>query len=85
VVNQDELEQEIAKSYWRKTNYIQPHEYMMAKDNPELFAELKRLIQEGGYEAEFMGKAYRYVNIGKYKYWAYDTLVNRALLGENSF
>jgi hypothetical protein len=70
----------IDKAFWKKTNYISPHEYMMKKDYPEAYVAITELIEKEGYEEAFLTKSYRYVNIGKYKYWAYDTLINRALL-----
>jgi hypothetical protein len=77
-----ELLQLINKAYWKKTNYIQPHEYMLRKDYSEVYSALKEKIDKEGYEAKFLGKVYKYVNIGEYRYWAYDTLINRALLSE---
>jgi hypothetical protein len=77
-----ELLQLINKAFWKKTNYIQAHEYMLRKDYPEVYSALKEKIDKEGYEKEFLGKKYRYVNIGEYRYWAYDTLINRALLSE---
>jgi hypothetical protein len=74
------IQELIDKAYWKKTNYISPHEYMMKKDYPEAYAAITELIEKEGYEWVFVGKTYRYVNIGKYKYWAYDILINRTLL-----
>jgi len=31
---------------WRKTNYIEPHEYFLKPQNPELFAEIARRVKE---------------------------------------
>jgi hypothetical protein len=79
-MEESELLKLINKAFWKKTNYIQPHEYMLRKDYPEAYSALKEKIDKEGYEAKFLGKTYRYVNIEEYRYWAYDTLINRALL-----
>ena len=49
-----ELLQLIKKAYWKKTNYIQPHEYMLRKDYPEVYSALKEKIDKEGYEAKFL-------------------------------
>ena len=74
------IQELIDKAFWKKTNYISPHEYMMKNDYPEVYAAITELIEKQGYEGAFLTKTYRYVIIGKYKYWAYDTLINRALI-----
>ena len=74
------IQELIDKAFWKKTNYISPHEYMMKGDYPEAYVAITELLEKEGYEGEFQGIKYKYVNIGKYKYWAYDILINRALL-----
>jgi hypothetical protein len=65
---------------WRKTTYIRPHEYFMRHDQSEVYDLLKRAIDEHGYDAFFYQTIFRYLDLGDFKYWAYDTLVNRERL-----
>ena len=74
------LKERIKKQYWKKTTYIQPHEYILEPWNKELFDEIKKMINKNGYEVIFLGKAYRCLNIGEYKYWYMEDVLNRALL-----
>lgn len=54
-----------------------PHEYIVKGQNPELFDDVKAAIKEHGYNAKFGKWTYRYLNIGEYKYWAFQTVLNR--------
>jgi len=54
-----------------------PHEYIVDEWNIDLFKEICHLIDTDGYEEMFYDKPFRYYNIGKYKYWHYDTILNR--------
>jgi hypothetical protein len=65
---------------WRKTTYIRPHEYFMREDFPDLYDQLKRAVADHGYEGYFYHTPFRYLNLGAYKYWVYDTLINRERL-----
>ena len=58
-----------------------PHEYILDKWNSELFKGICHLIDTEGYEELFYGKPFRYYNIGKFKYWHYDTVLNRCPVG----
>ena len=58
-----------------------PHEYILNKWNIELFKEICQLINTDGYEEMFYGKPFRYYNIGEFKYWHYDTILNRCKIG----
>ena len=64
-----------------KTMVQIPH-YYIVRDNlsPEdkvIFDNLKKEIEEKGYFEEFQGKNYQYLNIGSYKYWVIDNILNR--------
>ena len=65
---------------WRKTNYVQPHEYFMQKEYPEVFNVLVRKIKNEGTYEEFQGKKYKYLIIGQYQYWSVYPALNRAKL-----
>jgi hypothetical protein len=68
-----------------KTNYIEAHEYIVKTWNPDcaaLHAALASQIAEAGYERKFYGRTYRYLNLGGYRYWIMDAVLNRALLPE---
>jgi hypothetical protein len=62
---------------WRKTTYIRPHEYFMRTDHPQLYDRLKSAVDEHGYDAYFYRSQFRYLHLGLYKYWVYETLINR--------
>ena len=64
---------------WRKTDYIQPHEYIVQNNHPELFAALAEALESdvGVYSATFKGCTYQYLTIGNYKYWRIDDVLNR--------
>lgn len=79
----DHLNDVIAKSYWRdSTTYPDhmQHSYCLQDKHPETVYLLKQAILEYGFDAPFYSKTYRYLIIGDYKYWAYETLVNREVL-----
>ena len=63
---------------WHKTNYIEPHEYIVNREYPDLFYKMVKMINNDGYSKEFMGKEYRYLNISKYRYWYINNILNRA-------
>lgn len=75
-----ELERIAASVRWRdSTTYPahMQHAYILRKDVPEVFAQLSAAIHQYGYEDTFYGQSNVYLVIGKYKYWAYDTVLNR--------
>lgn len=83
----EELLQRIEKQYWRfAKTYAKtaPHEYMLKEWNPELFKAICDLIDADGYEEKFYGETFRYYNIGEFKYWHYDTILNRCKI-ENRY
>ena len=61
-----------------------PHEYIVDEWNIDLFKEICHLIDTDGYEEIFYDKSFRYYNIGEYKYWHYDTILNRCKI-ENRY
>ena len=85
-MNREELQLVIDATEWRKTNYIQPHEYVMQHTHPVLFAALAKVLEsdEDVYSGTFRGWAYRYLNIGDYKYWRIEDVLNRELLPQHS-
>ncbi len=64
---------------WRKTDYIQPHEYIVEKNQPALFAALAEALEhdKAVYSELFKGWRYNYLVIGSYRYWRIDDIVNR--------
>ncbi len=75
-----ELERLVASVRWRDSTTYPPdmqHAYILKKDVPEVFAALKSAIQEYGFDDTFAGQPHVYLVIGQYKYWAYDTVLNR--------
>ena len=69
---------EIEKLPWRKTKYLENHEYILRDQNPGLFDEICDLLAAHGYKGTFMKTVYTYVDIGDYRYWRYPILMNRA-------
>ena len=68
---------------WRKTTTYPPHlehEYILIEKQPELVQMLCAAIDEFGYDEVFYSRTYRYLNLGDYRYWHFDTLVNRETL-----
>lgn len=68
---------------WRKTTTYPPHlehEYVLQEKYPELFQMLSDAIDEYGYDEAFYKKIYCYLTLGNYRYWHFDTLVNRETL-----
>lgn len=71
------MEERINRIKWIKTTHIQPHEYILRKDHPDLYSEISKMIKEKGYTKDFRGTKYRYVDIGEYKYWCMGIILNR--------
>ena len=74
------LERLAASVKWRdSTTYPahMQHAYILSKDVPQDFAALKQAINQYGYQDQFAGQIHTYLVIGQYKYWAYDTVLNR--------
>lgn len=75
-----ELERLIDLARWRATDYLAPHEYVLSCDYPELHAALKAYLIEHGYVGLFLDREYVYVNVGAYRYWIIEDVLNRARL-----
>lgn len=72
------IEAMIAEAPWKATDYIDPHEYIMIWQHPKLCSAMTRVLLEKGYNREFLGRQYRYVDIGEYRYWSMGKILNRA-------
>ena len=61
-----------------------PHYYIardyLSDDDKKLFDEFGTFIKKNGYTMDFCSKQYTYLNIGNYKYWVIDNILNRAAL-----
>ncbi len=63
---------------------MSPHEYVLKKEAPELFVEMRAFIKENGYHGKFLRRVYFIVEIGDYRYWymsegSESIILNRAL------
>jgi len=70
----------ISEAKWRDTTTYpahMQHAYILKKDYPALMEALVNAIREYGFDMQFYGTTYRYLIIGEFKYWAFQTLVNR--------
>lgn len=70
---------------WAKTYALTaPHYYLLRKDDADLVETLKALIRTQGYVKPWKdGRPYRYLDLDGWKYWAFNTLVNREPLPSN--
>ena len=63
-----------------------PHEYIMRKDEPELFEYIGRMIKKHGIYENFTlhGKVnrYKYYYRGNYKYWIIWNVLNRVKINK---
>jgi len=78
----EKIEKLIASLDWAfaKTMPEIPHEYIVVDDYPEKSEIIDRfinLIDKKGYTEIFRGKKYKYLNLGYYKYWVIDGIINR--------
>ena len=66
-MTREELQPAIDAAEWHRTDYIRPHEYIIQRTHPDLFAALAEAIRsnEEAYSGTFRGWTYRYLNIGK--------------------
>lgn len=59
-----------------------PHSYIVRDklnmEDQELFDLFNKFIQENGYRKKFYLKEYLYFDIGEYKYWVIENILNRA-------
>jgi hypothetical protein len=63
-----------------------PH-YYIVRDNlleneKKEFDELSSLINEKGIYEQFQMKQYKYLRLGKYKYWVIDNVINRVVVNK---
>lgn len=68
---------------WRKTTTYPlhlEHEYVLREKYPELYQLLSDAINRYGYDESFYSKTYRYLILDGYRYWHFDTLINRETL-----
>lgn len=58
-----------------------PHEYIvrdsLPADDKETFDAFRRYIHEKGYSDSFGIRTYTYLNLGEYKYWVIENVLNR--------
>ena len=83
----EELLKRIEKQYWKfAKTYAKtaPHEYMLKEWNPELFKAICNLIDAAGYEEHFYSVKFRYYNLGEFKYWRCEDILNRCKV-ENKY
>lgn len=61
-----------------------PHYYIVTDWFPgdEDIGYLKNAINEFGYTRKFYSKEYKYLDIGEYKYWVIENIINRARIEE---
>ncbi len=79
----DKCKELISKNTWTfaKTMPETPHEYIvrnvLSKSDKKLFDDFKARIDQEGYSGKFRSNSYLYLNIGNYKYWVIDNILNR--------
>ncbi len=79
------LERLIEEAEWTVAKHgVSPHEYVLKKEAPELFVEMRAFIKENGYYGKFLGRVYLIGEIGDYRYWymsegSESIILNRAL------
>ncbi len=79
------LERLIEEAEWTAAKHgVSPHEYVLKKEAPELFVEMRAFIKENGYHGTFLGRVYLIGEIGDYRYWymsegSESIILNRAL------
>lgn len=87
-----DLQQLIDSVPWKEAKTYKdfaPHEYILRTDCSDVWEEIAKAIDIGGIMESFqMGGMprpvwYRYYRLGRYKYWHYELVLNRALLDED--
>ena len=64
------LERLIEEAEWTTAKHgASPHEYVLKKEAPELFVEMRAFIKENGYYGKFLRRVYFIGEIGDYRYW----------------
>lgn len=79
-----EIIDKIGSQPWRKNKWAgNPHEYIVDKWSPEFFQEMCEVIDKNFHKVKWRdGQIYHCINIGEYRYWHYDTILNRCLLSK---
>ncbi len=80
----DELQEFIRASRWRfaKSMPDTPHEYTLrrwARDE-KLFERMVLYIRQHGYQQEFQGRKYTYLDIDDHAYWTMGSPLERTIL-----
>jgi len=81
-----DFEKFINRNGWvfAKTMSELPHYYIvrdsLSENDTKLFDRLDAFIRNNGYTARFYSKEYTYFNIGNYRYWVMENILNRAEL-----
>ncbi|PIP64360.1 hypothetical protein COW96_02985, partial [Candidatus Roizmanbacteria bacterium CG22_combo_CG10-13_8_21_14_all_33_16] len=61
-----------------------PHYYIvrdsLSENDKKLFDEFNMFIRKNGYATKFYSKQYTYFNIGRYRYWVIENILNRTKL-----
>ncbi len=78
------LERLIEEAEWTTAKHGSPHQYVLQKEAPELFVEMRAFIKENGYYGKFLRRVYFIGEIGDYRYWymsegSKSIILNRAL------
>lgn len=78
------LERLIEEAVWTTAKHGSPHQYVLKKDVPELFVEMRAFIKENGYYGRFRRVVYHIGEVGDYRYWymsegSESIILNRAL------
>lgn len=72
------------KFIFAKTMPTIPHYYIvqenLSDNDKNLFDRFELFIKKNGYSKKFNTKKYTYYNIGKYKYWVIENILNRAVI-----
>ncbi len=79
-MEREQLKRGIDEAQWRATTYLAPHEYVLSRDYPMLYAALEADFLDHGYTRRFLNREYTYTNIGAYRYWIVGSVLNRARL-----
>jgi len=74
-------QEEIDSIAWVKTDYLEPHQYFMRKDYPDLYLKLEADIKDSPVWESFKGRKYQYLIFNGWKYWAFAVLINRQKIG----
>lgn len=77
-----------SRGYYRPDRkFVEPHEYLVKEEHPDLFRLLRtRIVQGGdGYWATYLGYTNWYMHLDGYKYWAtFVGVLNREKLSEQT-